>query len=228
MTLDTTDWDDEEKILFNMELDGRNYMRKPIIKKLQEIIKLGHVPCRGDEYYGKFGGYVNCFEHACFNLTNKQIESLCLDDWRLSFRSPFGEFDENSIEKSREEMFHFVTQTGLKVEKGLPTKILKSNQYQVALYFSKIVNRDIIDDFHFLLQEKDGTWSGKCGDMSTNVEHFDSLETVLPHTTISKYVLDNVFTITNPYASEKQSKSVPLTILDKDKNLDKPQIFLGR
>lgn len=223
MTLDTTDWNDEEKVLFNFDLDGRNYMRKPIIKKLQEIIKFGHVPCRGDEYYGKFGAYVNCFEHACFNLTNQQIESLCLDDWRLGFRSPFGEFEENSIEKSREEMLNFITQTGLKVEKAFPTKILKNNQYQVALYFSKITNSDNIDDFHFLLHEKDGTWSGKSGDMSTRVEHFDALETILPRSMYSKYKLDNVFTITNPFASEKQNVSPVFS--EKNKGFKNHELF---
>ncbi len=213
---DNIDLVNDEKILFDFSLEGRIFMRKPIVKKLSDIVKLGYVASRGDEPYQKYSVLVNCFEHASFNLTNAQIKTLGLDDLRFMLRSPFGEFDMSCIEKSREELLNFITQTGLLVEKAEPSKTLKNNQYNIAMYFAKNeITSDLID-FHFLLQEKDGTWSGKCGDISETVEKFSSPAPILPFTPVCKYKLDNLFTITNPYASKSKATSpLPNQLISK-------------
>lgn len=161
----------DETFYFDFSRSGRNYIRQPIIKKLQEVLKKGKMPDRGDEEYDMFAKYVNCFEHACFNLSNRELEELGIDCFEYTYRSPFGEFSQNSIHEAKEEMLEFLTQTGLLVEKFDGKKILKSNQHKVALYFSEAFEREQGErDYHFLLQRKDGKWSGKCGDMSSRVE----------------------------------------------------------
>lgn len=165
------------------------------------------MPDRGDEEYDMFAKYVNCFEHACFNLSNRELEELGIDCFEYTYRSPFGEFSQNSIHEAKEEMLEFLTQTGLLVEKFDGKKILKSNQHKVALYFSEAFEREQGErDYHFLLQRKDGKWSGKCGDMSSRVESYETLEETLPYAFNNKYKLDTVLVLTNPYASEERQK----------------------
>ena len=201
--------DEADEILFYIGNTpaSRQMLREPIIKRIGEIVRLGYVRERGDEGYGDLGGSVNCFVHACFNLTNEQIVSLGLDEFKYMFVSPFGGFEDSSVLAAKEEMMDFVRQTGLEIEDELVPKVLKENQYRVALYFSRgFIENMGGKDFHFLVQEKDGSWSGKCGSMTHHVDHFDKLEESLPHGPGNRYMLDSVMIVTNPYAPEEKQK----------------------
>ena len=51
--------------------------RQAIIKKLNMIYKKGYMPEREKETYSDLTTkVVNCFGHACFNLSNKELENL--------------------------------------------------------------------------------------------------------------------------------------------------------
>lgn len=201
--------DEYEEILYYMEgtYASRRMLREPFVKKLNEIVRIGNVRNRGDQEYGVLGGLVNCFEHACFNLTNEQIISLGLNEFKYSFVNPFGGFDDSSALTAKEEMVEFLQQTGLEVEDEKTPKILKENQYRVALYFSEgFTKSNRGKDFHLLVQEADGSWSGKRGSDSDIVDHFDKLEESLPHDISNRYILDSVMVITNPYAPAERQK----------------------
>ena len=97
-------------------------MNHSTIRKLQKIIKQGHVPNRGLEPYIKTYALANCFEHACFNLSNLQLKyghiKEC-DTYDFShFRSP--EKDETF-----EKFANYLKETGLNIEKCSKNKILK-------------------------------------------------------------------------------------------------------
>lgn len=167
------------------------------INKLSNIVKMGYVPQRGFEQYSiQSCRLVNCFEHACFNLTNSQLSIFDKND-QNAFVLDMDLSNDNLIIKS---MMGFVRATGLEIEPCLPKVNLKSNQWQVAFYLTEPCDFDD-RDFHFLLKEKDETWSAKNG-FSDIVSNYNKLETYLP-TFPSYYHLKGTFAITNPYAKEK-------------------------
>lgn len=201
--------DECEEVLFFMENtpESRRQLRQPIIKVLNNIFQLGYVRARGEEEYGRYGGSVNCFEHACFNLTNDLIDGLGLNDLKYCFASPFGGFDTTSVQSAKEEILDFVRQTGLEMKEEKFPKALKANQYRVALYFSEGFAKAFrTKDFHLLVQEFDGSWSGKRGSQSDIVDHYSKLEESLPFDHSNRYVLDSVYVVTNPYASAEKQK----------------------
>jgi len=95
----------------------------------------------------------------------------------------------------------FVNSTGLIMRTCNPEGIMKSNEWKVALYLCK---QPDLRDFHFFLQEKDGTWSSKYG---YNADQLDSLKE-LPKEYIApifhdKYDYYKTFAIENPFVREK-------------------------
>ena len=73
---------------------------------------------------------------------------------------------------------------------------LKFNQWKVALYFEEIEfkGKKWLNDFHFLKEEQDGSWSGKMG-YTKFVKEYD----FLPET-CDNYCHYNTYSITNPHA----------------------------
>ena len=199
--------DEIEEAIFYLENTeaSRRMLRKSFAKQLNCILKLGHIPNRSEQKYGNLAGLVNCFEYACFNLTNEEIETLGLDEFKYSYASPFGAFDLSSIESAKADMVDLLQQSGYVVEFEKEPKILKSNQHRVALYFTEGFTKENRDkDFHLLLQGLDGTWSGKESANSDRVEYFDKLEESLPHDVGNRYILDSVMVLTNPYAPAEE------------------------
>jgi hypothetical protein len=176
---------------------GRGIM--DLITKLNKVVKTGYTPSRGAESYNyvtKLGTNVsslaNCFEHACFNITN-----LHFDSCEISKKDAF-EFGDFSIaafagaEYTKRELFHFVKKTGLDVSSCKPKSMLKNNEWMVALYFCE--GDYCIRDFHFMLQEKDKSWSSKLG-FEPICERFEDL----PNTFACDYKLYGTYKISNPY-----------------------------
>ena len=176
-------------------------MKDTTILKLNKIFKNGYLPSRdkNEKYnYIAFSGknlakITNCFEHACFNLTNEQLENFDLSDLKNFFSLPKLSNDELSQEDMFEVVKDAIASTGLKVKKMQEQPNNKS--WNVAMYFS-----DYDIDLHFLLQEKDGTWSGKFGE-SDIVDHFNILPLKIIGTNVD-YHLYKVFTIENPYIKD--------------------------
>ena len=176
-------------------------MNKSTIKKLSEIYKLGHLPCRGDQLYDKTFRLANCFEHACLNLTDQEIEQYCITE---NDSCEFGNFYSITQKGTSLEIERTLKKTGLQIEKCTPDKVINFNQWKVALYFEYFytLNRD----FHFLIQEKDGSWSGKIG-YTSKCHHFKNLpESVCCDKRY--YNLYETFCITNPYATKEKEHSI--------------------
>lgn len=200
--------DECEEIIYYFEntCESRRLLRAPILKKLKEFVGQGHMPCRGDEDYKDFGCHINCFGHI-FGLSNAQLGTLGLDAFKYSLLNPFGGCDERSTDKAKQEMMDFIEQAGLLVEEEKIAKVLKSNQYRVALYFSEgFINGNGRKDYHWLRQRRDGAWEGKRGADSDIVDKFDSLPKSLPFDCSNKYILDSVSVVTNPHASAGRGK----------------------
>lgn len=185
--------------------------REPVIKGLNEVFRMGYLANRGKEKYGSFSFYANCLEHACCNLTNEQLEALDkrlidlgMSEYDYFFTNPYGGFSENSIVQAKDEIFDFLRRTGLKVDVETVKQELKSNQYRVAMYFSEAYTTGKgTKDVHFILQERDGSWSSKEG--GGEVEFMPTLENILPFRNSNRYVLHNKLIITNPYAKIEEN-----------------------
>lgn len=176
--------------------------QKKIIKNIGAIFKAGYVPMRGNEKYGMCASYINCFAHACFNLPNCMIEKLDFSSPIFLIQEPFTDFGDESLSQTKSEMFDFIKSTGLQIDKNKP--ILKDNEWKVAVYFSEAYNRDFgRKSWHLLLQEKDGSWSGKNG-FSPQVEHFQTLQSFLPWDLYNKFQLNDVFILKNPNVEENK------------------------
>ena len=166
--------------------------------KLHQIFSMGYLPSRKDETYYMFnpkmrmmyGGMVNCFEHACFNLTNKLLYEYNFDDLdMINFGERMAYDAMYSKERILKNAIKFVNATGLIMKEASPKIILKSNEWLVSAYLTK---SSTINDFHFFLQEREGYWSGKCG-YELETETFDTLPKIYtaPH--------EATFKIQNPF-----------------------------
>ncbi len=190
--------------------------REPVIKSLNVILKKGYLPSRGREFYGPYTCRMNCLGHSVFNLTNFLIDVFDqetlkngLSEYDYFFTNVFGGFNENNLEIERKRMFNFIEKTGLKVEIEKVGQILKPNQYKIAFYATDNFNKKRNGgggDFHFILQEKDGFWSSKAG--NGEVEFLPKLEKTLPHNAETRYQLEDVLVVTNPYADCNSLKNV--------------------
>ncbi|MBE7073889.1 MAG: hypothetical protein E7379_02220 [Clostridiales bacterium] len=159
-----------------MDIETQQKTRQmPTILKLKKIFSLGYLPSRGDESYTllhrdtniEFSKIANCLAHSFFNLTNEQLEDFNLFD-SGTFRWFY--LDEND-ERALDRVLEFVEKTGLKVEETSLEQDLAPNQWKVAVYFRVRENKNVIPDFHFILQEKDGVWSSKEGAFPT-IDYF--------------------------------------------------------
>lgn len=206
------------------------------ILKLKKFFMLGYCPDRkGESYsfvnpYSKMNYYkhINCFAHACFNLTNQQITENCLEQIDTdSFKfliEDYWETDQSIFNR----LASFIKKTGLKIEKCTDDEGLEDNQWRVALYFC---NGYFFRDFHFLLNEKDGSWSGKYGTEDV-LEFFDKRpEEYVSEKFKDVYKYYGSYKITNPFAGKDKIElsERELNIIAKNKKfcrqkLEKKQI----
>lgn len=190
--------------------------KKITILKLNKIVSLGYLPARGGERYdimhpvynekngylvNCYGDLINCFAHACFNLSNRQIRDLNIDTLDMVNFSQFVPSYNASNQEIENNLTSFVRATGLKMNACNPEGLMKANEWKVALYLCKAPD---LRDFHFFLQEKDGTWSSKYGynasELSTLPELTDHYTAPIFHDTYDYY---KTFAIENPFAREK-------------------------
>ena len=167
-----------------------------IVKKLNKIYKMGYMPSRGKMVYTfESANMVNCFGHACFNLDDKNLEKFksVKDDLKDFFTKFSTEGNtRNFYERAKEK----VSQVGLGFAKSDLKEKLQNNQWKVAYYIMNDVFRG--RDVHFMIQEKDGTWTSKLGTKS-ELEIFD----VPPQTYRYDYELVGIYKIKNPYIKVK-------------------------
>ena len=175
--------------------------RQGLIKNLNKIYKNGYVPSRGTKAYDKISTLtVNCYGHACFNLTDKNLAELApygseLKAYFRNFASTFtGAFNE-AVRRIRD--------VGLIVERSNLSEELKENQWRFAYYYKddEFTGRDL----HFMIQEKDGKWASKMG-TSPNVEVFDKL----PEYFHGEYELMGVYKVTNPYVKLEDEENMEM------------------
>ena len=192
------------------------------ILKIKKMLALGHIPCRKNEHYKAYHKHTgvevykvtNCLIHACFNLTNKQLQKLTQEDINIIVHHI--EHKLQPTEEIKEHIFTMLNKAGLTVQKykkfGKP---LKENQWLVAFYVGKKYFYEQVTflDYHFMLKEKDGTWSEKIG--FTNIVNFRKAppRSFTNKNTYIKYKREGIYVITNPYATaEKTSSNIEQTI----------------
>ena len=195
---------DFEEILKRKEIMYKNF---PVVKKINQILKLGYVPARKNQSYMAVTreGYVvsdiaNCLEHSFFNLTNQHFYAYNITysetDIFFSFLNP--DFTNPRVQMI-EEVLAFVKSTGLKIRPCKEDKKLGANQWKVGAYFAeRPVNMPQLQcDIHFVLQEQDGTWSSKFGQFE-DIKIYKNLPKKI-NTEFREYELVNTYQVTNPY-----------------------------
>ncbi len=173
-------------------------MKTKTILKLKEVFSSGYAWTRGCEHYKyvlnngyKAADIVNCLGHACFNLTNKQLDNLNFDmtDY-YALRNFYGYKNETKREVA-EELFTFVEQADIKVNK-LSQGILKCNQTAVALYID-----EKFKDIHFIKLDEYG-WSSKLG-VTPGIELYEDV----PVRISPFYEFYDAYILTNEKADSK-------------------------
>ena len=176
--------------------------RQGIIKKLNKIYRNGYVPSRDmSQYCHKFTTVVNCFGHACFNLTDESLEEFSQN--KAELKEFFRHFGGLGIYNIFREAKDRVRQVGLKIEECKIKDKMQKNQWKVACY----VQNDEFSgsDLHFMIQTKDGKWTSKLGE-NPNVEVFDKL----PKTFRENYELSGIYKITNPYVKLEDNEDMEM------------------
>ena len=174
--------------------------KKRLVKKLNRIFSLGYIPSRENQSYKfklnnglKTGDLINCFFHACFNLTNNQIKKF-----KISFEEADVLWHYYPTEKGVDRNYistlvKFIESTGLSINECKQNTKMNYNQWKIAYYYN---NQNF--DFHFMLQEKDGKWSSKLGS-SRNLEYFEEA----PKEYHKDYKLEGFYAITNSIMNER-------------------------
>ena len=191
------------------------------ILKLRQIFSMGYVPSRGEQSYSfvnhndnaTFAQHINCFAHACFNLTNEQIEDGLFDYLdRLSFSSHIHNSNCNYIEEEK-SFINFVRSSGLEMRPlgadeliSHHPQFIADNEWIVAVYYTNARNKK---DIHFFLREKDGSWSGKLG-FRDEITHFAELP--IPYYSHNEsndvYYFHKQYVIRNPHANKIRTREV--------------------
>lgn len=185
---------------------GKSEMKakRALLKKLKTVVSMGHTPRRQMENYffttqanQDICSCVNCFAHACFNLSNEEIEKLGITESQGQFFGTFNSDFTTPDEGLERQVVSFVEKTGLEMKPLLKqSETLNRNQWKVAMYIDHSGLSLFGKDFHFFLQEQDGSWSHKRGYFS-NVERKEIIGE-----RYQKYDYYKTYVITNPYARE--------------------------
>lgn len=187
--------------------------RREMIEKFSSIIKTGYTPSRGTKkyiYLNKLcnkkinhGIRINCFLH-CFNFTNEQIERLNLDRTSDEIVS----FGIDLAHKAERKALSFLRATGLIVKPCTNIKApLSNNQWRIAFYNEEDFDEgEECNNWHFLLQEKNGKWTSKQG-FSGDVTIYNKLPEKIAKP-FTPWVLRNTYVVTNPYADEEKASQM--------------------
>ena len=185
------------------------------VLRIKELFKKGYFPARGSQSYlavckstnEAYSHQINCFAHACLNLTNEQLEQLNLDRLdRCTFDIKTYQYEPQ--ERIEQTFTKRVKRFGLEAhlcERNF--LITKQNQWKVALYFGTSP-RTLDVDYHFLKQEKNGVWTSKVSWGLDEIECFDSLPDTYYSPSGVEYHLHNTYIITNPYIEKTNQKNI--------------------
>ena len=176
--------------------------RQAIIKKINVIYKKGYLPSREIEKYSELHTcLVNCFGHACFNLSNEKLKEL--ESNKNDLRDFFRNFNTRGTRNIFSEIQNRIKQVGLKMERSSLNEKIQKNQWKVAYY----IQNDIFagNDLHFMIQTEDGRWTSKIG-TSPEIEVFKKL----PEVYHDKYHLSGVYKITNPYVKLEDNEDMEM------------------
>lgn len=193
-----------EKSVPESSVYERFYTTEGFVKNLNEYFKRGHMPNRYNEEYLSFVKHldsqtyklVNCVGHAFINANEKDILDLKYNFVSENILSDFFK-GEKTYANAFRNVCEFFERVGLKIEKTTLETKPDFNQWKVACYF-KDLEQD--KDYHFMLQEKDGSWSSKRG-FTIDVEHFDELPQ--KH---RNYELEDIIMVTNPFIENEADK----------------------
>ena len=181
-----------------------------IIDKLKQIVTSGHIPSRFHKNYDFNSAFIsNCFIHACFNLTDEQLQYF--DENKLcEIKKHINHY--STDEEIKESLFSVVKATGLKIVRTNENHPCNNNQWIVAFYLGAIRYslelgvRPVYEDYHFMLKERDGGWSEKCGTLSEiNITENPPISY---ESNGNVYILQGYYLITNPYAEFKNNKTI--------------------
>lgn len=192
--------------------------KQQTILKLNKIFKKGYLPSRKDALYkayhktdnNELKWYANCFIHACFNLSNEQLQNFNLKEMEDLFDHIDYKKVSNS-DKIKESLFSVIKKAGLKVEKTSKNHKCNNNQWIVAYYlaikdYNLGIKNKLYDDYHFILKEKDGKWSEKVGVTSTVNVYNEPPQKLQRPNSQNIYFLQGYYLITNPYAKKARQK----------------------
>lgn len=181
-------------------------MKSETVEKLNKFVIDGYTPSRKDESYKKihpilktsYGSLVNCVEHAFFNLKNNQILTGRFNTFDADALANFSHKNDKSIDDVRDRILNFVSSTGIIIKKWGPHKILKNNEWIVALYYDRKYR-----DIHFLLKGN-LFWTGKRG-FSNYVDTYGYLPKYIKAG--YDYFLQDIYVVENPFAKQTQITS---------------------
>ena len=170
---------------------------KALIKKLHKIYKKGYMPTREKDKYNAFHAItINCYGHACLNLSNSDLHKL--EDYKDELASFILDFQGiGSLSNHINEAAKRLKKVGLKLEKSSLSEDIKKNQWKIAFYV-RDGNGYIKSDYHYMIQLNDGKWASKMG-FCENIDTFDKLPTTCYESCYGEYNLIGVYKITNPY-----------------------------
>lgn len=194
----------EEDRMNNSAVRAIQSNQQKTILKLREIVVSGYIPSRGCETYSyitEFGkptyALINCFGHAVYNLKNAQIDRIGFNELDRESLRTFNYFNYDGKDVVAERIIKFVEATGLTIQPTQLRKVLKNNQWKVALYFDKNPKSR---DFHFFLQEGPTHWTSKVGITQTTTHNMNLRKEY------KQYEFYECYEITNPYANVDATK----------------------
>lgn len=188
------------------------------ILKINKLLRLGHHPSRGKEHYQAYHKHTghktallaNCLMHACFNLTNKQLQQFTAEDVGV-LTGHIQNCHQPSTDEIKRSIFDTLKKTGLQVHRSRRKCEIKENQWLIALYFGKDPKFAKVgylrQDYHFMLKEKDGSWSEKRGFTETVNHHKKPPKKFTDYATGFEYCLEGYYLITNPYAEKTKGQT---------------------
>ena len=176
--------------------------REKTLKKLRKVIKSGYTPSRGFQIYTMPNSSIlNCFAHACFNMTDEVCKE---NNINLSDSDSFRYFCDFSQDFTKKSLFYFIEETGLEIMPCEKHTSLKPNEWEIGLFFA--IGDTDYDDFHFLLRENNNVCSSKFG-YDAKIEKIKDKNVISylnsNHST-SYYHLEGFYKLKNPYADSRE------------------------
>ena len=112
----------------------------------------------------------------------------------------------------KDSLFSVVKATGLNIERIGKNHLCNNNQWIVAFYLGarryslELGVRRVYEDYHFMLKERDGGWSEKCG--TSSEINITKNPPISYESNGNVYMLQGYYLITNPYAEFTNNRTI--------------------